>query len=115
VYFDTILLYLDYVLSRRIEAIPLIDRQHQRASRIFGFSQKRVEALNGSMDAHQSEAGLIEARGTNDFTRGSACTDWKSWKRIEFSQVFPDAVLVEKYHYLFAWGVRTCFRMRRFF
>jgi len=34
----------------------------------------------------------IEARGTIDFTRGSACTDWKSWKRIKITEVFPDGL-----------------------
>jgi len=45
---------LDYGLSRRIEATPLIGRWHKSTSRFVALSWKRVEASNVSMDAHRS-------------------------------------------------------------
>jgi len=42
------------------------------------------------MDVHRCAVGLMEAHGITSFAHGSACIDWKSWKRVETTETFPD-------------------------
>ena len=85
---------LSYLHIYRLHFIEA--RRH--ASRFVIPPWKRVEASNGSMDAHPGVVGLIEAHGTTGFTRGSAYTDWKSQKRIKINKGFPDVLYVGHVH-----------------
>jgi len=50
-------------------------------------------------------ASLIETRGTTGSTHGSACIDWKFWKRVETTGTFTDVPA----------GVKTLGVIRAFF
>ena len=70
-----------------------MDGWYRCPSRPPSLSCGRVQARGAPANIHACTVGLMEARGTNRFAHGSTCTDWKPWKRIECTELFPDGVM----------------------
>jgi len=67
-----------------------MDGWYRRPSRPPSLLCRRVQARGAPANIHACAVGLMEAHGTTHFTHGSTCTDWKPWKRIECTELFPD-------------------------
>ena len=48
-------------------------------------------ALSFLIEAHGSEVGSMEVRGSAEPRGGSVWTSWNAWKRMETTDRFPDA------------------------
>jgi len=69
-----------------------MDGWYRCPSRPPSLSCGRVQARGAPANIHACAVGLMEARGTTRFAHGSTCTDWKPWKRIECTELFPDVM-----------------------
>jgi len=67
-----------------------MDGWYRCPSRPPSLSCGCVQARGAPANIHACAIGLMEARGTTRFAHGSTCTDWKPWKRIECTELFPD-------------------------
>jgi len=75
-----------------VSTVPWSLLFHVYACRCQAFWWTGVHAPLAWWKRVGSLALFMEVHGTIGLTHGSMCIDWKSWKRMETTETFPDAL-----------------------